>query len=63
MKISELISKLEQLKTDHDDMDVCYIDHSDGCWCDVNEVVPSYPYKPLTWVEDSSQPACHITLK
>jgi len=43
MKISELIIKLEQFKANYGDIIVSYRDHSDGCWRDVDEIVPRYP--------------------
>jgi hypothetical protein len=71
MKISELILKLEELKADHDDLDVCYIDHSRACSRDVTEVVATYPqevvatypHELLSLYPNEPQPACHITLK
>ena len=63
MKISELVTKLEELKAEHGDIKVAYHDNYEGGTCDIDRVVPSYPYKLGEWgVEDKTQPADQIEL-
>lgn len=60
MKISELVTKLEELKAVHGDLKVQFHDNYEGGSCDIESVVPNYPYK---WgVEDNTQPAWQIEL-
>ena len=63
MKISLLILKLEELREKHGNLEVRYTDNYEGGTCDINRVVPSYPYKIGEWgVEDKTQPADQIEL-
>lgn len=60
MKITELIAQLEQLKAVHGDIKVTYHDDFGVGSCDIDRIVPIYPYK---WgVEDKTQPAFEIEL-
>lgn len=60
MTITELIAQLEQLKAVHGDLKVQFHDNYEGGSCDIESVVPNYPYK---WgVEDNTQPAYQIEL-
>ena len=64
MKISELVSKLEELKAKHGDLHVEYADrHYDDSY-EIITVYPRYPYIPGQWekVEDRTQPATQIDL-
>ena len=62
MTITELIAQLEQLKAVHGDLKVSYHDNYEGGSCDIERVVPNYPYKPEEYVEDETQPAYQIEL-
>ena len=63
MKISELVTKLEKLKTEHGDIEVKYHDNYEGGSCDIESVVAVYPMKKGEWgVEDKTQPAYEIEL-
>lgn len=62
MTITELIAQLEQLKAVHGDIKVSYHDNYEGGSCDIERVVPNYPYKPGEYVEDETQPAYQIEL-
>ena len=64
MKISELVTKLEDLKAKHGDLNVEYVDrHHDDSY-ELRSVVPRYPYIPGQWerVEDRTQPVTQIDL-
>lgn len=64
MKISELVNKLEELKTEHGDLNVEYIDrHYDDSY-EIIRVEPRYPYIPGQGGkrEDKIQPPTQIDL-
>jgi len=63
MTITELITQLEQLKAVHGDIKVAYHDNYEGGSCDIDRIVPNYPFKAGTvWDEDMTQPAYQIEL-
>lgn len=63
MKISELVSKLEELKAEHGNLEVAYRDTYEGGFYNIDSVSPSYSYKIGEWgVEDKTQPAWQIAL-
>ena len=63
MKISELVTKLEELKTMHGDLPVVHRDtYEDGSW-EIDRVVSVHPPKKSEWwAEDKTQPAVEIEL-
>lgn len=63
MKISELVTKLEELKAEHGDLEVTYHDNYEGGSCPIDRIIPNYPFKAGTvWDEDMTQPAYQIEL-
>ena len=63
MKISKLVTKLEELKAVHGDLKVTFHDNYEGGSCDIESVVAVYPVKKSEWgVEDKTQPAVEIEL-
>jgi len=62
MKITELIAKLEQLKTEHGDIEVCYLSGDPVPHCSITQVVPVYPWNWDSWRRDTSRPAWIIAL-
>jgi len=61
MTITELIAKLEQLKNEHGDVKVVYVEDEHCNIRNVEQIVPRYPYK-AGQVEDKTQPLLHVEL-
>ena len=56
MNITELIAKLEQVKNEHGDIEVCYYDRSDKTSLEIDRLVLRRPWEPGREVEDKNQP-------
>ena len=56
MNISQLIKKLEEVKTQYGDLPVCRIDY-DGCFEQVEDLIPTFEWK-IYWKEKHEKPWC-----
>ena len=62
MKISELVTKLEELKAEHGDLTVCYASTSGAFSCDIRQITPVYQYANLRKVKDKPLYPIYIEL-
>ena len=63
MNITQLVTKLEELKAKHGDLEVFYRDWYEGGFCKIHDLLIKYPFKKGEWrEEDKTQPAYQIEL-
>ena len=62
MKISELVSKLEELKVMHGDLNVEYASTSQAFSCDIRQITPVYQYSDIRTIKDKPHHPIYIEL-